>query len=170
MWIEFSDIVGIAIVLYVAVLALNNRNLNCAVKRGVLASAVALIIVFILDILWYDVFYKATGPSSQTDFILNMITSLAFLMIPIVISTLYIVYGHNRKSVKYVFTLIGITILTVIDIVNIFYPILFYHEDMAIHHAPTALPIYILCVAVFVALLTDIFLVKSFLINSFGFL
>lgn len=37
-WLEFSDIVGISIVIYVVVLALNNIHLKHSAKKGIIAE------------------------------------------------------------------------------------------------------------------------------------
>ncbi|WP_029324526.1 GGDEF domain-containing protein [Butyrivibrio sp. AE3004] len=159
--IEFSDVLGITIVIYVAVLATNNTNLEKNLKKGVLITGGTLSVVYLLDMLWYFVLYTSEV-SERSDFVLNFIASMDYLMIPIILSSLFIVYGPKRGSFKYVFSIIGIIILAVADIINIFVPVVFYHKNLQMYYAPSGLAMYVLCMVVFIILLADMVLIKSF--------
>ena len=160
-WVEFSDIIGIAIVIYVAVLAHYNVHMKRDVKLGMLFSGAALAILYVFDMSWYVVVYKWPD-SSHTDFILNFITCIVYLMIPLGLSTFFTIYTHRRKRVRHYIGLLVILIIAVIDIVNIFIPILFRHEDKVMYFEPLAIIMHILCFVAFIIMLVDMVMAMSF--------
>ena len=48
-WLEFSDLVGLAIVIYVSVLARNDLYLANDIRKGILFSGAALAILYVFD-------------------------------------------------------------------------------------------------------------------------
>ncbi len=161
MEIGFADIVGFVIIFYVIVLALHNKNIHGMVKRGVVTSGIAMGVIFFLDFLCVNL-YDWLEVTPKSDFIVNALTSIMYCMIPIILSTLLFLYGHNRTSFKYYFCIVCITIIFVADIVNIFYPVSFYHEELIMYNVPGGIFVHLLGLIVYLTLLTDIYLVKSF--------
>ncbi len=153
-WFEFSDIIGLAIVVYVSILTLNNHHLDQNAKRGILFSGICLAILYVFDLLWYVVYYKCPV-SPQTDFYLNLITSIVYMMMPVGLSTFFIIYAFKTRKLRHFIGLITIVILAIAYVVNIFKPILFYHKDSIMYFKPLALYMHILCFVAFVIVLVD---------------
>ncbi|MCR5344227.1 MAG: GGDEF domain-containing protein [Butyrivibrio sp.] len=160
-WLEFSDIVGISIVIYVVVLALNNIHLKHSAKKGIIVSGIALAVLYTFDMLWYVIYYKCPQ-SEKTDYILNLVTCIVYLMIPLALSTFFAIYAHSIRKIRHYVGVTTIILLAVMDIINIFYPILFYHENSNMYFKPLSLIMHILCFVAFLILLADMILAKSF--------
>ncbi|WP_408071811.1 GGDEF domain-containing protein [Butyrivibrio sp. JL13D10] len=153
-WLEFSDIIGILIVVYVCVLTLNNSYLRKDIRVGIICTGIALAILYILDMAWYACIYFLPK-SSNTDFILNVITCIVYLMIPVALSSFFIVYTLRKRTFRNNLALVFIFALIIADIVNIFYPVFFYHKDSYMYYVPLGLVMHAICYAAFVILLWD---------------
>jgi hypothetical protein len=51
-YIEFADIIGIAIITYASILTKNNFHLRRDIRLGFHVSGMALAILYCLDLLW----------------------------------------------------------------------------------------------------------------------
>ncbi len=153
-WIEFSDIIGITIVIYVFVLTLNNSYLRKDIRIGIIATGIALAILYALDMFWYVCIYFLPV-SERTDFILNTITCLVYLMVPVALSPFFIIFTLRKRTVRHNLGLALIALLAVADIVNIFRPIFFYHKDSYMYYVPWGLGMHVICYGAFVILLWD---------------
>ena len=160
-WIEFSDIIGIAIVVYVSVLAHNNRHMKKDVKYGFLFSGVVLFFLYCFDMSWYVIYYKFS-PSPRTDFLLNLVTCVVYLMLPLALSSFSTLYVHKKRKARHYVGLVCIILLAVADIANIFTPLLFYHKDSQMFFLPLGFVMHILCFVAFVILLIDMISEDSF--------
>ena len=153
-WIEFSDIIGIAIVIYVEVLAFNNEHLRKDIKNGMFMAGIFLGIIYIFDSVWYWGF-NVLPISGRTDFLLNLVTCVCYIMMPLTLSTLFWVYGRRRRGYKYYAGVLSLGALVILDIVNIFHPIIFYHEESMMYYADYGPLLQSVCFVVFLILLWD---------------
>ncbi len=160
-WFEFSDIIGLAIVFYVSVLALNNYHLRKDIKSGILFSGICLAILYVFDFSWYVIYYKVPV-SAQTDFVLNLVTCIVYLMIPVGLSSFFFIYAFKTRKLRRFIGLATIMVLAIADIVNIFKPIIFYHKDSIMYFEPFGLCMHILCFVAFVIVLGDMIRVTTF--------
>ncbi len=153
-WIEFSDIIGIAIVIYVSVLAHNNHHLMKDVKNGFLFSGLALFVLYCFDMSWYFMYYKC-APSPHTDYMLNFVTCIVYLMLPMALSSFSTLYTHMKRRPRHYIGLVSIILTAVVDVVNIFYPLLFYHKDSVMYFLPLGFVMHLMCYVAFIILLLD---------------
>ena len=160
-WIEFSDIIGIAISIYVCVLAYNNPHIKRDVKMGFLFAGFALFILYFFDMSWYVMLYKMPI-SPKTDFWMNFVTCIVYLMLPLAISSFSTLYVHKRPRIRHYIGLIAIILLAIADIVNIFKPIIFYHKDSVMYFMPLGFWMHVLCFIAFLVLLADMIQHSSF--------
>ena len=160
-WIEFSDFIGIAIVIYVAVLTRENLYLEKSAKTGILVSGVSLAILYIFDFSWYVIYSKCPA-SKATDFALNFVTCMVYLMLPCAIGVFYIIFIKKRRMIRYYIGLIFLTVLWLGDIVNIFYPLFFYHKNSEMIFLPLGFSMHLLCFCAFVILVWDIIVSRAF--------
>ncbi len=161
MWIEFSDIIGLAIVLCVFILAYNNFDMQKDVKLGMIISGIAMGILYIFDMSWY-IMVDLMPISSKTDFLLNFVTCIAYLMIPVAFSTFYLIYTKQKKGLRYYVGLWSVLVVGFADIINIFMPIIFYHKNSEMYYQQPFGPImHVLCFIGFLILLIDMTITKS---------
>ena len=154
-WIEFSDIIGIVIVIYVSALSYTNHHIMKDVKLGFLFSGLALFILYCFDMSWYVMYYKC-APSPRTDFMLNFVTCMVYLMMPVALISFSTIYAHIKRKVRHYVGLDAIILLAIADVANIFFPILFYHEDSQMIFLPMGFWLHILCFVAFIILLIDL--------------
>ena len=126
-WIEFSDIIGIVIVIYVYVMAHNNHHMRKDIKYGFLYSGMALFMLYCFDMSWYVMYYKCPV-SPRTDFLLNFVTCMVYLMLPISMISFSALYTNLKRRPRHYIGLVSIILLAIIDIANIFIPLIFYYK------------------------------------------
>ncbi len=160
-WIEFSDIIGMVMVIYVSVMAHNNHHMIKYVKRGFLFSGLALFILYCFDMSWYVMYYKCPL-SSSTDFWLNFVTCMVYLMMPLALISFSAFYTHVKRRPRHYVGLVSIILLAVADIANIFTPLLFYHKNSEMHFLPLGTVMHLLCFIAFIILLLDMIGEESF--------
>jgi diguanylate cyclase (GGDEF)-like protein len=160
-WIEYSDIIGMVIVIYVSVLAHHNRQMKKDVKYGFRFCGVALFVLYCFDMSWYIMYY-GLAPSPRTDFLLNFVTCMVYLMLPLSLSSFSTLYVHKKRKVRNYIGLVSIILLAIADIINIFKHILFYHENSQMHFLPLGFVMHILCFVAFVTLLQDMISEEAF--------
>ena len=160
-FIEFSDIIGIAIVIYVAILAKNNSHIKKDIKNGILGAGVALAILYVFDMFWYVIFYLWQD-SARKDFALDFVTCIVYLMIPVGLSTYFIINIKKSTKTRYLIGLILLMIFSVADIANIFTPVFFYHENSVMVFEPFGLFVHLICLIAILIILADMVLIRSF--------
>ena len=159
-WIEFSDIIGIVIVIYVSGLAHNSHHLMKDVKQGFQFSGLALFILYCFDLSWYFIYYKCPV-SPRTDFMLNFVTCMVYLMIPVAMISFSALYTHIKRRPRHYIGLASIILIAVADVVNIFKPLLFFHEDSTMYFLPAGFAMHMLCFVAFIILLLDMIIEDS---------
>ncbi|SDB42499.1 diguanylate cyclase (GGDEF) domain-containing protein [Butyrivibrio sp. INlla16] len=117
--------------------------------------------LYCLDMLWYVLQY--TLPNNETtDYILNLVTCIIYLLIPVGLSTFFIIYIQRGRRLRHFVGLILMLILAISDIANIFTPIVFYHKDSYMVFRPFGLVMHILCFGAFMIFLADMVIATAF--------
>ena len=107
------------------------------------------------------IYYKAPI-SGVTDFALNFVTCVVYLMMPVTILPFYVFFLRRKRRRRYYIGFSFIIILIVANVVNIFYPLFFYHEQSNMHFLPMGSVMHILFFLSFSLLLTEMIVSKTF--------
>lgn len=131
--ILFADIISLFIVLYTWFRLYDNHHIDKLSKRLYTASGLWLIILLILDQIW-QILFESEDFSDLVNKQMNVITCIIYLMLPLCIGGMIFMPSLKSIMAEKIVDFILIAGLAVVPVINIWKPILFYHEEKNIFY------------------------------------